>query len=310
MSHPWLETVESEFAERLASERLPHALLLAGPRDTGKGELAKGFIAGLLCQEKGYPACGNCRSCQLLESGAHPDRHFLSYEENPRTGEMRKEIVIEQVRRLISSLQLTNTISERKAALIIPAEAMNINTANAVLKTLEEPPGATVLLLVSHDPARTPATIRSRCQRLNVRLPAFSAALDWLEEQGAESREEAASALRAAAGSPLRAMRMLRDGSTEQYRTVLSTLRGLRAGSGAPGAALAALEDIDPERLWSWISLFAAAELKQAIAGGGDTKTLSTLQSEADHNRRLVPTPIRKDFLLQDWLIQWSRLEA
>ena len=310
MSYPWLESVEAEFTERLGNGRLPHALLLAGPRDTGKTELAAGFIASLMCQENCYPACGSCRSCMLLESGAHPDRYFLTFEEHPRTGEPRKELVVDQVRRLIASLHLTNTFSHRKAALIVPAEAMNISTANAVLKTLEEPPGDSVLLLVSHDPVRLPATIRSRCQNLNVRLPDPVVAMDWLLAQGGD-REEAAAALKAAAGSPLRALRMMKDGSTEQYRLVLSTLRELRSGVTHPGSALAALGEIDPDLLWSWISLLAAGELKQAATtGGGNSKALARLQLEADNAHRLVPTPVRKDFLLQDWLIQWSRLEA
>lgn len=309
MNYPWLERVEAEFRERLGTGRLPHALLLAGPRDTGKTELATAFIASLMCRELSYPACGDCRSCRLLESGAHPDRHILTFEEHPKTGELRREIVIEQVRRLIASLYLTNTVSERKAALIVPAEAMNIHTANAVLKTLEEPPGASVLLLVSHDPARLPATIRSRCQRLNVRLPATEVALDWLQSRGGSAQESRA-ALQAAAGSPLRALRMIEDGSTEQYRLVLSTLTDLRSGAAEPGSALAALGEIDPDRLWSWISLHAATELKRAAAGGYPAKELASLQAEADLNHALVPTPVRKDFLLQDWLIQWSRLGA
>ena len=308
MIYPWLEAVDTEFSERFENGRLPHALLLSGPRETGKTALASDFIASLLCLENQHPACGCCRSCQLLNSGAHPDRHIITFEEHPKTGELRKELVIGQVRKLISSLCLTNTFSRRKAALIHPLEAMNVNGLNALLKTLEEPPGETVLILVSHDTMRLPATIRSRCQNLRVRPPGSASALEWLCDASGSSRSEAEAALRAAAGSPLKAIRMLQDGSTDQYRLLISTLKGLRDGGMNPGSALAALAEVEPELLWSWISLLAAGELKDVIDNPAVAKHLSQLQSGADRNRKLLSTPLRKDFLLQDWLIQWSRL--
>ena len=311
MIYPWLEAVDAEFSDRLHNDRLPHALLLSGPRDTGKVALASGFIASLLCQENQHPACGSCRSCQLLNSGAHPDGHTITFEEHPKKpGELRKELVIGQVRSLISALHLTNTFSKRKAALIYPLEDMNTYAVNALLKTLEEPPGETVLILVSHDPARLPATIRSRCQNLHVRPPDLAGALEWLCHASAVSRPEAEAALQSAAGSPLKALRMLRDGSADQYRQVTSALNDLRLGGMSPGAAMAALVDVEPELLWSWISLLAAGELKNAIADPAVSRALSLLQSEADRNRKLMPTPVRKDFLLQDWLIQWSRIRT
>ena len=311
MIYPWLEAVDAEFSDRLRNDRLPHALLLSGPRDTGKVALASGFIASLLCLENQHPACGSCRSCQLLNSGAHPDGHTITFEEHPKKpGELRKELVIDQVRRLISALYLTNTFSRRKAALIYPVEAMNTHTVNALLKTVEEPPGEAVLILVSHDTARLPATIRSRCQNLQVRLPGLASALEWLCKGSGAGRPEAEAALQAAAGSPLKALRMLRDGSTDQYRLVTSALNDLRLGGMSPGAAVAALADVEPEMLWSWISLLAAGELKNVITDPLVSRTLSQLQSEADKNRRLVSTPVRKDFLLQDWLIQWSRIRT
>lgn len=310
MIYPWLVAADAEFSERLRNDRLPHALLLSGPRDTGKVALARGFIASLLCQENQHPACGACRSCQLLDSGAHPDGHTITFEEHPKTGELRKELIIGQVRKLISALQLTNTFSKRKAALVYPVEAMNRHTANALLKTLEEPPGETVLILVSHDTARLPATIRSRCQNLQVRPAGAAEALEWLCNAAAVDQPEAETAMQSAAGSPLKALRMLRDGSADQYRLVTATLRDLRSGRGSPGVAMAALADLEPELLWSWISLLAAGELKSVISSSAASRTLSLLQSEADKNRMLVPTPVRKDFLLQDWLIQWARIRT
>jgi DNA polymerase-3 subunit delta' len=310
MIAPWLTAVETEFRERLAGGRLAHALLLAGPAGCGKRELASGFIASLLCLESKYPACGACRSCSLLESGAHPDHQLLTFEDHPKSGEPRKEIVIEQVRRLIAASQLTRGLSPRKTALLEPAEAMTHGAANALLKTLEEPPGEAVLVLVSHHPERLPATIRSRCQNLHVRPPGRTQALAWLTETTNGDAESAALALDAAAGSPLRARRLLEDGSTDQYRLVSESLERLLAATEPPTDAAAAFAGLDPESLWTWLSLRAANEVRRRGASGRDMRPASELQQLADRYRRFVPTPVRKDLLLQDWLIQWSRLKA
>jgi len=310
MSYPWLQPAEEEFAERLVQGRLPHALLLSGPRGTGKKELASQLLAGILCLDSDWPACGNCRSCQLLATGAHPDCRILTFEDHPRTGDLRKELIVDQVRGLISSLNLTNTISRRKAALIYPAEAMNTNAANALLKTLEEPPGETVIILVCSDTARLPATIRSRCQNLTIRQPEPADALDWLQNESGLDEQSARAALQAATGSPLEALRLHREGATEQYLLLTETLAKLEAGRIGAGSALAALADVEPDRLWSWISLLAAGRLKSGGRPLQQARELSKLQSAADLNRKLVSTPVRKDFLLQDWLIQWARISA
>jgi DNA polymerase-3 subunit delta' len=308
MNLPWLKTVEAEFAERFESGRLAHALLLTGPAGTGKQQLALDWVASLLCLENRIPACGRCRSCQLFISGAHPDYRLLTFEANEKNGNLRTEIVIGQVRSLIASLQLTTTISERKAAMIYPAEALNRNAANALLKTLEEPPGNTVILLVSDDPGRLTATIRSRCQNLLVRLPDRTIALDWLIGSGKCQAADAEAALSAAAGSPLKAREMLEDGSTGQYRQLRSTLA--RVHECGAGSAMGELGEIDPERLWVWLSLVAAEKLRLHLDNRAMAKQLSGLQSLADKNRYLLPSPVRKDFLLQDWLIQWAELNV
>lgn len=310
MKYPWLKAVEDEFTERLEHGRLPHALLLSGPRGTGKQDLAMQFVAGILCLESDWPACGCCRSCQLLVSGAHPDCHVITFEEHPKTGDLRKGLIVDQVRRLIATLNLTTTISRSKAALIYPAEAMNTNAANALLKTLEEPPGDTVIILVSSDPARLPATIRSRCQKLNVRQPEFALALDWLQNQAGLDPQDAKAALQAAAGSPLAALRLHEEGITDQYVLLKDILEKLGAGRMGSGSALAALADVEPDILWSWISLLTAGKLKSGVYPVQRARELSKLQSAADTNRKLVPTPVRKDFLLQDWLIQWCEINV
>jgi DNA polymerase-3 subunit delta' len=309
MTMAWLDPVREEFRNRLQSDRLAHAFLLSGQTGTGKQELAMEMAAALLCLENSLPACGSCRSCQLLVSGAHPDFRILSFELNDK-GKLRSEIVIDQVRALISFLQLTTTFSEKKVALIHPAEAMNKNAANALLKTLEEPPGDAVILLLSHDPSRLAVTIRSRCQKLQVRSPGSETALAWLLETGAFAKAEAISALKAAAGSPFRAREMLSEDGPDHYRLVSDTLDSVLEGRCAPASAMSALGDVDPDRLWTWLSLSAADRFRQNMDNRTVTISLSQLQNTADRNRALLSSPVRKDLLLRDWLIQWARLNA
>jgi DNA polymerase-3 subunit delta' len=310
MTYPWLQSLEDEFRDRLQGGRLAHALLLAGPAGIGKRELAGEMVAGVLCMESRYPACGKCRSCQLLGSGAHPDRYLLTFEENPKTGKMRTEITVGQVRDLIASMQLTRSFSPYKAALIHPAEDMNKSAANALLKTLEEPPGDAVLVLVSDHAARLPATIRSRCQALACRLPEATQAREWLCSTADCDAKTADLALEAAAWSPLRARTLLIEGHVDQYRMVSETLHALRTGQQRPAGAMAAFAEIDASRLWSWLSLATAGEIRKYMDDMGQASELCRLQQQADRFRVLISTPVRKDLLLQDWLIQWCRVKV
>jgi DNA polymerase-3 subunit delta' len=307
MTLPWLQAVEREFAERLHGDRLAHALMLSGPAHCGKVDLAREFMAAALCLENRYPACGQCRSCQLLRSGAHPDGHVVTFEERDRKpGVLRTELVVGQMRRLIDALFLTNTISRRKAALIHPVEESNVSAINALLKTLEEPPSDTLILLVANDPGRVPATVRSRCQNLTVRLPEHGEAVAWVTEHAGLGEADAEAALEAAAGSPLRAAQIARDGELGPYQALREALDGLREGRLGVAQVLPGLDELEPVRLWSWISLHAAA---LARAGAADRRLLE-LQRQADINRRLARSPVRGNLLLQDWLIQWARLSV
>ena len=315
MNFPWLEQSRSLVRRGLEQKRTAHASLVAGPEKLGKLEFALDMAAALLCLENDSLACGKCRSCRLIQTGAHPDYRYLTFEVNQKTDKLRTEIIVQQVRDLIASLQLTNTLSQHKVAIIYPAEAMNNAATNALLKTLEEPPGDAFLILVSHNPSRLPATIRSRCQAINIRLPDAAAAQAWLVDQHGIDSATAAMALKASAGSPLRALELFNAGEVEQFEAVAGLLQKLsEPGSGAlpPWDKLLSL---DPGTLWNWLSLLAADHLRHLLGDGDDqtgavkarARELAGLQLMADQNQRLVPTQVRKDLLLRDWLIQWQQ---
>jgi len=216
--YPWQNA--SWDALRAKREHMPHALLIHGPQGVGKLQLAERFVQSLLCEagaERGAP-CGACAGCRWFAAGSHPDFRRLEPEalarqpvaadefDAPaptRTAKPSLEIKVDQVRALDDFLNLKSHRDGPRVALVHPAEAMNPNAANALLKGLEEPPGAAQFILVSHRPARLLATIRSRCVAVPVPVPAASAALAWLQSQGAR---DAASWLAFASGSPLRAL--------------------------------------------------------------------------------------------------------
>lgn len=335
MNYPWLDDARRQFNQQLLAGRQPHAVLISGPAGLGKLQLAKEMAVALLCLNPSAKAsdgaglaCGQCRSCTLFAGGAHPDYRFMSFIPKDKSEELRTVIVIDQVRELIGSMQLTNGLSPRKVALIHPAEAMNRNAANAILKTLEEPAGEVVLLLVSNDASRLPATIRSRCQSLHLRPPAAAEALEWLQRHAAVNRDEAVLALQAAAGSPLQAALLLQQGRVDEFRQLLDSLQQVSRDAEAVAPAYERLFKLEPSELWNWLALASAEKMRACYGieqGSGSNTANSKVTSKvngkgngkaarqyadlhrlANRNRRLLSTALRKDLLLRDWLIQWA----
>jgi DNA polymerase III subunit delta' len=215
--HPWNAPIFESL--RVATERLPHALLIHGARGTGKLALAECIVQLLLCEatDAARKPCGACEGCRWLRAGSHPDFRRVEPEALAREpaleaeqgegaakkGKPSIEIKVEQVRDLAGFLNLRSHRGRLRLALVHPAEDMNPNAANALLKGLEEPPAGAVFLLVSHRPARLLPTIRSRCVALPVPIPAREEALKWLSAQGTQ---DAARWLAYAGGAPLNAL--------------------------------------------------------------------------------------------------------
>ena len=313
--YPWLSGHWSFFMQRLDSDKLAHALMVEGPEGVGKTALATAMVARLLCREDLPRACGHCRSCNLLAGEAHPDYFDLQPEEDSEV------IKVDQVRALIAKLELTTSISERKVAYIHPAECMNGAAANALLKSLEEPAGDTVLILVSDNPGRLPVTIRSRCQAISVNQPATRDVLDWLEHSSGKTAELAEAALQAAGGSPLRALHYLDSPGPDSvgvdaYGQVRAALATLLERPGSVSLVNSQLMELKPTDLWRWLSICTGDVIKSVMAGQTASwlpagvnladQPLFELLRLADSNRQLAATPVRGDLLLQDWLIRWA----
>ncbi|MGB9430229.1 MAG: DNA polymerase III subunit delta', partial [Gammaproteobacteria bacterium] len=198
---PWQQDNWRHAVARLESSRLPHALMISGTAGTGKESFAQAFAALALCKHPDNAhACGICSACHQFNASTHPDYHFVTVPED-KTG-----ILVDQIRELTQKLALTSQYGGRKIAVLSPADAMNANAANSLLKTLEEPPAGTLLMLVTAHPARLPATIRSRCQMLRMAAPASDQAIQWLNSR--EPRSDWPALLAIAGGGPLRALQL------------------------------------------------------------------------------------------------------
>ena len=209
---PWLPLLpwQLDAARAALGQRAgwPHALLVHGPRGIGKHALALNFAQALLCEAPRADglACGECAGCRYAMAGQHPD--FMRLELlliDPETGTLVavENIGIDRVRALTEFVQLTSHRQRAKVAIVSPAERMNAAAANALLKTLEEPPPGTYLILVSDQPGRMPATILSRCRKLAVPVPAPSVTCAWLAAQGVAAPDQA---LSQAGGAPMDAL--------------------------------------------------------------------------------------------------------
>jgi len=154
------EEAIARFAAAQQSGRLPQAWLIHGPRGIGKRRLSEHFAQRLLCAKQ--TACGECAECRQFQAGAHPDCVLTEREDD------RRDLRIDLLRAAIERVTLASARSKRRVWIVDDACAMNPQAANALLKTLEEPPPGVFVLLVAHDLLRLPATIRSRCALLAV----------------------------------------------------------------------------------------------------------------------------------------------
>jgi DNA polymerase-3 subunit delta' len=201
-------------------------MLIQGRHGLGKHALALNFARALLC-ESPLPdrlACGKCHGCRYAIAGQHPDLMRLElFEVDSDDGELKpvEAITIERVRTLIEFVQLTSHRQRAKVALIAPADRMNAAAANALLKTLEEPPPGTYLILVSEQPGRLPPTIVSRCRLYTAPQPTFDEARAWLAAQGVA---DPALSLAQAGGAPLLAMMHADPAIAAERRAWLASL--------------------------------------------------------------------------------------
>jgi DNA polymerase-3 subunit delta' len=308
---------------------LPHAILIQSAEGLGEFEFAQACAQSLLCENPrpDRRACGICHACNWFSQGNHPDFRSLvpesmapeTQEEGTEPGRKKRsdQIVIDQVRELADFLAVGTHRGGLRVILVYPAEAMNANSQNALLKNLEEPPPATVFLLVTTQSGRLLPTVRSRCLKFTLPLPAPDAVLRWLKEQGVRQPE---ATLAGAGGAPLAALKAA-DTETDRLRFI-ETL-------GNPGFDPVALaETVLRIPLWDlvgWLQRWSYDLLLARLAGRvryhldqavaiADTARHCDAADIAAYLRRLAQArslarhPLNAKLFIEDLLLQYRRL--
>lgn len=207
MIAPWLQPTWQRLWQQCKEGRLPHALMLSGINGLGKLAFAKQLSAALLCtqvSDAGEP-CGQCHDCRLQTGEVHPNVLMVVPE---KTGQA---IKVDQVRDANAFVAESSFKGKTRVVIFEPADQLNLNAANALLKTLEEPANDAVIILVCHQMGTLPATIRSRCQRLHFTAPSTEQSLAWLNHQEVTSSIPLTVLLNLAGGAPYQALRLAND---------------------------------------------------------------------------------------------------
>ena len=314
MNIPWLKTQCEQLLRARALGRFPSGLLVHEAPGAGGEALARFAAQAALCRQAPAP-CGVCRDCRQVLAGQHPDLHWVAPEEDS------KQIRVEQVRDLMGELGLTSHAGEASVAILTPAEALNANAANALLKTLEEPRAGVSVILLTTSPSRLPATLRSRCVWLKVPAPGREAARAWLvAEQGAGDWDAVLDVLGnaplLARDVDLKGFRRLRDESwqlMQQLESGQPVNIPFLAESWTRGEAkerdlalrLRCIENWLTERLLGAHKVPTAAHLRSADYVKNIGRLLR-LAAGVTEMRRLEATPVNKTLLLERLLWQWQ----
>jgi len=205
---PWQADVLQQALSLKDQQRLPHAVLIESSSDQDMIDFAWHLSMLLLCDSpRGVDVCASCDACRMMLANTYADFRLVTLEHNEKTKKLNKNINIDQIRNLIHEVHLTRRHARLKIVVIYPAEKMNINSANSLLKTLEEPAPEVLLLLLTHNRGRIPITIRSRCQCWVINQPSTGNAMDWLRQQGLDE-DDASRYLEYAKGDPVIALHL------------------------------------------------------------------------------------------------------
>lgn len=226
MIFPWQMQYWNTLLQMHHERRVPHALLLLGPRGSGKLILAQAFAQRMLCQNsaeiKGDSiSCGHCHACHLMQAKSHLDFCLVQPEQEGHA------IKIDQIRQLSEFIQNTPHQGGHRVVIVEPATAMTAYAANALLKTLEEPTPDTLLILISNLQRALPITITSRCQQIHIHNPPRELTLAWLQQQSSTAEIDWPALLEATQGAPLLALEWQRDGIWLLYQNFIQDLCAL-----------------------------------------------------------------------------------
>lgn len=335
--YPWQFSVWQEIWHG-GDEGMPHAILFHGNPGLGKLAFAEALAKSLLCTARraDHLACEHCASCRYMEQNAHPDfRHVvpeadLEVPDAAVTGsgggkdkKASEVISVNQIRELADLVSLTSHQSGRRVILVTPAEQLNLNAANGLLKMLEEPPGATIFLLVTNQLSRILPTVRSRCRIMRMPMPGSEEASAWLAEQGCA---EPALNLALAGHAPLEALRIAADAEWHGQRKTFCDALSRPDRADVIGIAEALQKSPAPQvmrwlQTWTYdlMSLKLASQCRyhpdylKAITNLNINIQLTDLlyfHRELSDSRRLVHHPLNPKLFWESILIKYFALFA
>lgn len=292
----WLEAPAKQLGQRLAQGRIPQALLVYGPAGVGRRHLSLALASALLGSDWRPPIDADP---DVLPPVPHADFLQLGVEEK------KSSISVAQVSELIEFLGLTSHQGGRKVALIYPAEALQRGAADRLLKTLEEPPGMSTLILVCESPARLPATLRSRCERIRLVPPPIAQGTAWLAQVQAPPRARE-QALAFSSGAPFAARALLRDGFVELAAGLAEDLQQLLARNTPPTAVAKRWARHDVALCHRWLYWAAAGLIRQGLLPEESGPRIEDAPLKIAHSR----LNMRACFAYLDQLSQARRVES
>ena len=321
---PWFDQRFAHLSQLHTQNRLPHALLIHGMPGIGKAAFAVSFAQSLLCQSPvNGRACGQCKSCDLNTAGSHPDLFILSPEE------VGKQLKVDQVRALGEFIYSTAQQGGYRAVVVDPADAMNIASANALLKMLEEPGSDTIILLVTSKMGQVLPTIKSRCQHIECHTPSEADAIQWLMQASDLDAEKAKSILHINRGAPKEALSYIENGLNEHRAQLIRGLADILKHRKSALEVAQSLQKLDLELLLGWFyslltdaargSLCESADLLRqddarnmlnAVAKKTNPVKIFKLADKVHEERRAImlrQNP-NKQLLLENILLEWAAL--
>lgn len=321
--YPWQTGLWQGLIQRLHEARLPHALLLTGMSGLGKRDFATRFAHAILCDSPNDDgsACGQCRGCLLMQAGSHPDYLKVEPEEEG------KAIGIDTVRELTRFQALKSQYGRQRVIQLQPADALNANSANALLKTLEEPAGDTILLLTTDRPMSLLPTIRSRCQQVVFRpVSASTEVLEWLGARLPQGEHGPEVLLQMAGGAPLAALALEGEGELALRETLLEEFVALEQGAANPVSLAEQWLGHGSKKVLPWLYRVLADMVKlkmvpsverlnnpqqrqqlQALAEQVDLYFLQSMVTKVQERLRLLQGQANQQVILEEILLAWKQ---
>lgn len=319
---PWLRPPFEQLIDQYRAGRGHHALLVCALPAMGQETLVYALSRWLMCQHpQAYKSCGQCHSCQLMQAGSHPDSYHIDLLKGKST------IGIDAVRDVLEKLYRHAQQGGNKVVILSQVEHLTEAAANALLKTLEEPPANTWFFLTSGETARIPATLRSRCLSWHLSPPEEGYALNWLAAKCTQDKAALSAALRMAGGSPGAAQRLLQPDAWQQREKLFNTLdTALSLGDLLPLLGCLSQDDGGTGIHWLCTLLMDALKFQQGAMPwlvNGDSITLVEKLAHSATRMQLLAVldswvrcregllniaGVNRELLVTEQLLNWEKL--